>query len=56
MITTDQGTGTRHPGFEPVRTLQGVRRDTQGQVIFGLNLVPRSGGRVTVGDPVEALA
>lgn len=56
VITTDQRTGTRHPGFEPVRTLQGFRRDAQGQVLFGQNLVPRSGGQVTVGDPVEVLA
>lgn len=56
VITADQRTGTRHPGSEPIRTLQKFRRDAQGQVIFGRNLTPRSGGCVTVGDPVEVLA
>ena len=56
MTTTDQRSGARHAGFEPIRTLQKFRRDRQGQVIFGQNLVPRSGGHVTVGDPVELLA
>lgn len=55
VVTTDQRTGTRHPGFEPIRTLQGFRRDPEGQVMFGQNLVPRSGGCVTVGDAVEVL-
>ena len=54
MITTDQQTGTRDPASEPIRTLQRFRRDATGQVIFGQNLVPRSGGVVSVGDPVEA--
>lgn len=56
MTTTDQRSGARHPGFEPIRTLQTFRRDRQGQVIFGQNLVPRSEGSVSVGDAVEVLA
>lgn len=55
VITTDQRTGSRHAGFEPIRALQGFRRDPRGQVIFGQNLVPRSDGSVAVGDPVEVL-
>jgi uncharacterized protein len=56
MVTTDQRTGTRDPAHEPIRTLQRFRRDAKGQVIFGQNLVPRSGGTIAVGDDVEARA
>lgn len=54
VVTTDQRTGTRDAAFEPIRAMQRFRRDAKGQVIFGQNLVPRSGGAVSVGDPVEA--
>lgn len=54
MVTTDQRTGARDPAFEPIRAMQRFRRDAKGQVLFGQNLVPRSGGSVSLGDPVEA--
>lgn len=40
---------------EPLRTLLTYRRSSDG-VTFGQNLIPRGGGRVRAGDPVEVLA
>lgn len=56
MITTDQLTGERHAGLEPIRTLQRFRRDKKGQVLFGQNLVPRTTGTIAVGDTVSVEA
>ncbi|MCW6508686.1 MOSC domain-containing protein [Lichenifustis flavocetrariae] len=56
VTTTDQITGARHPGAEPIRTLQRFRRDAAGQVLFGQNIIPRTQGRIAEGDPIEILA
>jgi uncharacterized protein YcbX len=47
--TIDQTTG--EPGKEPLRTLATFRK-WDGQVYFGQNVVHRSSGRVSAGDPV----
>lgn len=52
VITTDQTSGDRHPHQEPLRTLKTWRPQSQG-VIFGMNLIPRHGGVITVGDTVH---
>ncbi|GAA2701015.1 hypothetical protein GCM10010429_04450 [Micromonospora olivasterospora] len=49
VTTTDQETGVR--GKEPLFTL-GRRRNIDGKLRFGLNLVPEGPGTVRVGDPV----
>ena len=56
VITTDQATGTRPRDREPLRTLTAFRRGGDGRVIFGMNLIPDSIGRITVGMKVRALA
>lgn len=56
VTTVDQETGLRSPETEPIRTLQRFRRNEQGKVLFGQNLIPRSLGTVRIGDPVEILA
>ncbi len=54
MTTTDQRTLARGP--EPLRTLAGYRRATDGKgVVFAMNFFSE-GGTVRVGDPVEVLA
>lgn len=55
FTTIDPDTGTKHPGQEPLRTLSSYRRRPEGGVYFGQNLVPRSTGRIRVGDVVETL-
>lgn len=55
FTTVDPDTGLKSLDQEPLRTLSGYRRRPQGGVFFGQNLVPRSRGRVRVGDPVEVL-
>jgi uncharacterized protein YcbX len=54
VTTTDQFTAER--GKEPLRTLATYRRDAEGDVMFGRNLVHETKvGRVAVGDAVELL-
>ncbi|MFF9215142.1 MOSC domain-containing protein [Streptomyces viridosporus] len=53
VTTTDQGTARR--GREPLHTLA-AHRKTDGELLFGQNLVPLSTGTIRVGDPVEVLA
>ncbi len=54
VTTTDQLTAERAP--EPLRTLATYRRDAEGSVMFGRNLVHETkSGRVAVGDAVEML-
>ena len=55
FTTIDPDTGTKHPAQEPLRTLSTYRRRPEGGVYFGQNLVPRSAGRIRVGDAVEVL-
>ncbi|MEA3241953.1 MAG: MOSC domain-containing protein [Pseudomonadota bacterium] len=52
----DPDTGVKDPHKEPLRTLGTYRRQLQGGVYFGQNLIPRSGGIIHVGDRVEILA
>ncbi|HUD43070.1 MAG TPA: MOSC N-terminal beta barrel domain-containing protein [Dokdonella sp.] len=55
FTTVDFERGERDADGEPLRTLIGYRRGPDG-VTFGQNLIPRGGGRIGVGDPVEVLA
>ncbi len=56
LTTIDPATAQRHPRQEPLRTLSGYRRDSDGQVNFGQNLVPLGEGVLEVGMEVEILA
>jgi uncharacterized protein YcbX len=49
VTTTDQETGER--GHEPLRVLAECRR-IDGELLFGVNLIPDGTGDITVGDPV----
>ena len=51
VTTIDQETGRKSPDGEPLKTLATFRRGEKG-VLFGQNLVPRSGGVIRVGDEV----
>ncbi|TDD89948.1 MOSC domain-containing protein [Actinomadura rubrisoli] len=52
VTTTDQETGER--GREPLRTLASYRTIDHG-IRFGQNGVPRTPGKLTLGDPVDVL-
>ena len=54
VTTTDQRTGVRDPGREPLRTLALYRR-IESAVYFGVNVVHDRPGRIAVGDTVEVL-
>jgi uncharacterized protein YcbX len=51
VITIDQETGQKSPDGEPLKTLAIFRRAEEG-VLFGQNLVPRSGGVIRLNDEV----
>jgi uncharacterized protein YcbX len=53
IISVNQDTGKR--GVEPLRTLATFRRDDEGGVAFGQNLVYKRGGEIRVGDAVEVI-
>ncbi len=55
FTTVDPDRGVRDPSGEPLRTLGRYRRRPEGGVYFGQNLIPRSGGVLRLGDPVEVL-
>ena len=55
MTTVDQARGMS-PSTEPLRTLATFRRNADGQVDFGQNLLHAGAGRLEVGMPVELLA
>lgn len=48
-------TGTLDPGGEPLHTLSRYRRGVKG-VIFGMNVIARGRGRLSVGDQVDVLS
>ncbi len=53
VVATDQATGARPRDREPLRTLTAFRRGEDGRVIFGMNLIPDGGGRISVGMEVR---
>jgi uncharacterized protein YcbX len=54
VTTTDQASGVVR-GAEPLQTLAGYR-DSPAGVMFGMNLIPKTLGRITVGDEVTLAA
>lgn len=54
MTTVDPDAGVKNTALEPLRTLSGYRRTDDG-VIFGMNAIHESAGRVRVGDPVKII-
>ncbi len=57
FTTVNPERGKKHPGGEPLKTLQSFRTALDGKdVDFGLNLIARSSGVIRVGDQVEILA
>ena len=53
--TVNQQTGVLS-GPEPIHTLSSYRRREDGEVYFGINLVPETTGRLRIGDRVSILA
>lgn len=54
FVNVDPQTASPDPAGEPLRTLGTYRRSDKG-IIFGQNLIPRSDGRLRIGDPVIRL-
>lgn len=51
MTTVDPDAGTKDPEVQPLRTLSSYRRTAEG-VLFGMNAIHESTGRIRVGDPI----
>ena len=47
--------GRKHPGGEPLKTLQSYRTASDGDVDFGQNMIARNSGVIRAGDSVEIL-
>ncbi|PLP58850.1 ferredoxin [Mesorhizobium loti] len=56
MTTLDPATGEARPDHEPLAMLGRQRRGEDGKAYFGQFLVPRTLGRLHVGDKVEVLS
>ncbi len=54
FVNVDPATAVPDPDGEPLRTLGSYRRTDQG-IVFGQNLIPRSTGRLRLGDAVTVL-
>ena len=55
FATIDPESRTAHEEQEPLRTLSTYRRHPEGGVAFGMLSIPRSFGRISVGDEVRVL-
>lgn len=57
--TRDQQTGIGAQDNEPIRALTQIRRSDEKNVpgvLFGVNLVPKTAGHLSLGDPIEIIA
>ncbi len=55
FVTIDPHTHKKNPQQEPLRTLTQYRKGNKGGVNFGVHLVPRSLGKLHIGDPLEII-
>ena len=58
LTTIDPNTGTKDENGEPLKTLSQYRKNVNGVkdekgVFFGMNLIPRSLGKIRVGDTIS---
>ncbi|MFK8053640.1 MAG: MOSC domain-containing protein [Woeseiaceae bacterium] len=57
FTTVDPESGQRDPEREPLETLRQYRQDPDSKkIMFGVNIIPRDTGRVSVSDVVEPLS
>lgn len=45
-----------NPDNEPLKTLSYFRQDEQGKIDFGMNMIARNSGQISVNDPVEIIS
>ncbi len=55
FITIDPDTLQRDAQQEPLRTLATYRKHARGSVAFGVHLVPRRLGKISIGDKIEII-
>lgn len=55
FTTVDPSTGNFDYSREPLKTLASFRKDSDGEIYFGQNLIPLNTGQIKVGDTVEIL-
>jgi len=54
LTTIDPKTGIKSSSGEPLKTLSSYKETMDG-VMFGMNLIPRNSGRISVGDRIEVI-
>ncbi|MCW8832146.1 MAG: MOSC domain-containing protein [Colwellia sp.] len=56
FTTVNPLSGEKHAEQQPLKTLSSFRQTTQGEVIFGQNLIPLNTGTLKQGDTLEVLS
>ena len=56
FTTINPETGQKDSQAQPLKTLQSYRQSTQGEVLFGQNLIPLNHGKIDLGDRVSVLS
>jgi len=56
FTTVNPDNGQKNSQLQPLKTLQSYRQSSQGEVLFGQNLIPLSQGEIKLGDKVTILS
>jgi uncharacterized protein YcbX/ferredoxin-NADP reductase len=56
FTTINPETGEQNLQVQPLKTLQSYRQSSQGEVLFGQNLIPLNQGKIELGDKVTILS
>lgn len=56
FTTINPETGKKNALVQPLKTLQSYRQSSQGEVLFGQNLIPLSHGKIELGDEMTVLS
>lgn len=56
LTTIDIHSSTANPHNEPLKTLRQFRCDQSGEIDFGMNMIARNSGRISLNDTIEILA
>lgn len=56
FTTVDPHNGKKHPQQQPLQTLKSFRKTTNGEVLFGQNLIPLNNGQIKAGDKLTVIS
>lgn len=56
FTTVNPSNGEKHPQQQPLQTLKSFRKTTNGEVLFGQNLIPLNSGQIKEGDKLTVIS